>query len=309
MAIVSFKKGLVANLPSTHSEGTLYVTTDERAIYLDVSNSARVRLNGVNSSSDSEDGTFLAKTPIGTIVIWSGMPDTIPDGWHLCDGDAGTPDLRDRFILGAGRIYAPKDSGGNEEITLVAEQLAPHSHAIQKQPDLPEGGVMVCTSQQGNQSFEAIANDSAIQLSQGEASPINIMPPYYALCYIMKIKADKTDDSVQEQNNTVDGCDWHIRKWDNGYCELFARKEYILSVSKPLGALYCCEEKIGGFDFPVALTEKYGEQNSLSANSTSLLMPSGCDTIEHSAQCTVGMPEASSDVLCILNVYITGRWK
>lgn len=44
MAMVNFKKGLLANLPSTYSEGTLYVTTDERAIYLDVSDEARVRL-------------------------------------------------------------------------------------------------------------------------------------------------------------------------------------------------------------------------------------------------------------------------
>ena len=44
MASVSFKKGLLANLPASYTEGTFYVTTDERALYLDVSNSARVRI-------------------------------------------------------------------------------------------------------------------------------------------------------------------------------------------------------------------------------------------------------------------------
>lgn len=44
MATVSFKKGLLANLPAAYAEGTFYVTTDERAIYLDVSDSARVRI-------------------------------------------------------------------------------------------------------------------------------------------------------------------------------------------------------------------------------------------------------------------------
>lgn len=44
MANVMFKKGLLANLPATHAEGTFYVTIDERAIYLDVSDSARIRL-------------------------------------------------------------------------------------------------------------------------------------------------------------------------------------------------------------------------------------------------------------------------
>lgn len=44
MANVAFKKGLLAALPSTYAEGTFYVTTDERAIYLDVSDSARIRI-------------------------------------------------------------------------------------------------------------------------------------------------------------------------------------------------------------------------------------------------------------------------
>lgn len=44
MANVMFKKGLLAALPTTYAEGTFYVTTDERAIYLDVSDSARIRL-------------------------------------------------------------------------------------------------------------------------------------------------------------------------------------------------------------------------------------------------------------------------
>ena len=44
MANVSFKKGTASKLPASYAEGTFYVTTDERAIYLDVSNSARIRI-------------------------------------------------------------------------------------------------------------------------------------------------------------------------------------------------------------------------------------------------------------------------
>lgn len=44
MAMVNFKKGLFANLPAAKTEGTVYVTTDERALYLDVDNSTRIRL-------------------------------------------------------------------------------------------------------------------------------------------------------------------------------------------------------------------------------------------------------------------------
>jgi hypothetical protein len=45
----------------------------------------------------------------GMILIWSGTVITIPDGWHLCDGTEGTPDLRDKFIVGAGDSYDPGD--------------------------------------------------------------------------------------------------------------------------------------------------------------------------------------------------------
>ena len=40
--------------------------------------------------------------PIGTIVAYSGDVSYIPDGWHLCDGTGGTPDLRNQFLMGAG---------------------------------------------------------------------------------------------------------------------------------------------------------------------------------------------------------------
>jgi hypothetical protein len=43
----------------------------------------------------------------GMILIWSGAVGDIPGGWHLCDGTEGTPDLTDKFIIGAGSTYAP----------------------------------------------------------------------------------------------------------------------------------------------------------------------------------------------------------
>jgi len=46
----------------------------------------------------------------GIICLWGGAIVDIPAGWHLCDGNAGTPDLRDKFVIGAGSSYSPDDT-------------------------------------------------------------------------------------------------------------------------------------------------------------------------------------------------------
>ena len=54
--------------------------------------------------------------PKGGIIIWSGSVNDIPAGWVLCDGSNGTPDLRDRFVLGAGNNYTVGATGGKKHI-------------------------------------------------------------------------------------------------------------------------------------------------------------------------------------------------
>lgn len=55
--------------------------------------------------------------PSGVILMWSGSTDTIPAGWALCNGQDGTPDLTDRFILGAEKTYQPGTTGGAVTVT------------------------------------------------------------------------------------------------------------------------------------------------------------------------------------------------
>lgn len=57
--------------------------------------------------------------PSGGIIIWSGAANAIPSGWFLCDGANGTPNLRDRFVVGAGTTYAVGATGGQNAITSV----------------------------------------------------------------------------------------------------------------------------------------------------------------------------------------------
>ena len=63
--------------------------------------------------------------PSGFIGLWSGAANAIPSGWYLCDGNNNTPDLRDKFIIGAGNSYAVDATGGSKDATLVS-----HSHTI-----------------------------------------------------------------------------------------------------------------------------------------------------------------------------------
>ena len=66
--------------------------------------------------------------PKGLISMWSGSIEAIPTGWALCNGENGTPDLRDRFIVGAGGDYSVGDIGGEASHTLTIDEMPSHNH-------------------------------------------------------------------------------------------------------------------------------------------------------------------------------------
>ena len=107
----------------------------------------------------------------GIIVAWSGAIVDIPAGWVLCNGTGGTPDLRDRFIIGAGTTYDPDDTGGavNHEHTFTGDG---HAHGI------PVGsGIQV-----GAGRASVTSTDPATGTTDNGSS----LPPYYALAFIQK---------------------------------------------------------------------------------------------------------------------------
>ena len=67
--------------------------------------------------------TTTAALPAGVIVMWSGSIASVPVGWYLCDGTNGTPNLRDRFVVGAGSTYAVNATGGSADAAVVS-----HTH-------------------------------------------------------------------------------------------------------------------------------------------------------------------------------------
>lgn len=75
-------------------------------------------------------GTLNTPIAAGIIAMWSGAVGAVPSGWHLCDGTSGTPDLRDRFIVGAGSTYSVGATGGAATVTLNESQIPGHTHAI-----------------------------------------------------------------------------------------------------------------------------------------------------------------------------------
>lgn len=158
--------------------------------------------------STSSAGTSL---PTGCILMWSGAIADIPSGWVLCDGNNGTPDLRDRFIVGAKQddsgtaktniTGSLTQSGGSISytpagtISVAVADHASHTHtvaqstfttltltpAIGATQVLTGGGVV--TSPSGGPSATLTHSISSQTFSGTGAS---IVPPYYALAFIMK---------------------------------------------------------------------------------------------------------------------------
>jgi microcystin-dependent protein len=69
-------------------------------------------------------------TPAGCIGMWHSTIESIPAGWYLCDGLNSTPDLRDRFPVGAGGNYDLGDIGGSNSVTASAASVTIGSHTL-----------------------------------------------------------------------------------------------------------------------------------------------------------------------------------
>lgn len=65
-----------------------------------------------------------AVMPVGSIIAYDGLASGIPANWKLCDGTSGTPDLRDKFLMGAGDTAAQGTTGGSKDAVVVS-----HTHS------------------------------------------------------------------------------------------------------------------------------------------------------------------------------------
>jgi hypothetical protein len=142
--------------------------------------------------------------PKGIIMLWSGSSASIPFGWALCNGSSSTPDLRDRFVIGAGTTYAVAATGGSKDAIVVSHLHAlttastvsagAHTHGFELgdnnndnlAPAAASNGVLVAPD---GVTFSAGAHTHTLTGNTdttGESGTNANLPPYYALCYIMK---------------------------------------------------------------------------------------------------------------------------
>ena len=150
----------------------------------------------------------------GMIMMWYGASNNVPNGWAICDGKNGTPNLTDRFVVGAGASYGLGSIGGVNTVTLNTNQMPSHTHVISGNGsgdvigsfrtwkcDPQATGCFsqtsagtICNSRDGggdggwriDLKASNLATNMKVANSGGNQAHEN-RPPYYALFYIMKL--------------------------------------------------------------------------------------------------------------------------
>lgn len=178
-------------------------------------NTVNTTLTDIQQNIESIPQNASLKFVRGMIMMWSGSIYSIPNGWALCNGSNGTPDLRGRFILGAGSSASPGNKGGSEShyhkdvsITLTANDIPAHRHPFSgddrmvnsttynkrlgtNTPDVGSGGsgsgVNILTGWQVYNSNCQLVSNSDSTTKKFDTTSASNMPPYYALAFIMKL--------------------------------------------------------------------------------------------------------------------------
>lgn len=177
-----------------------------------------------NSTGTAATTAFVHSVlPYGSIIMWYGNVGNIPTGWALCNGSNGTPDLRDKFVVGAGSTYTAGVTGGSADAIVVTHthsatasgtQSTAHTHGISdpghthRLPTDVTGGTdtqSLYGTPNADEGFDISSESATTGITINSAGPdVNFsnasvtvtaagsagtganLPPYYALCYIMK---------------------------------------------------------------------------------------------------------------------------
>lgn len=157
---------------------------------LDVSGAANFR-GGVNATNSKIQEAGCDLIPRGVIVMWAASS-TPPDGWAICDGTRGTPNLRGKFVVGYDSTNTDYsvvgNSGGEAKHALVEGELAAHKH------DFTVGTVGYAAAWNGSAEATRAPGQSRnngdrtqVTVSKGSGIAHENRPPYYVVVYIMKL--------------------------------------------------------------------------------------------------------------------------
>lgn len=186
----------------THSRGgLLFGLHRDRNFYFSDIRDGSLHKDVLVINADTGNGTFSGTVTAdsfvghgaiitGMIVMWSGSDANIPDGWALCDGSNGTPNLQGRFVLGAGSTYPVDQQGGQENVTLSINEMPRHNHTngeynLFARINANRGRSASSVDSPGYYELDLLGGGGS--LNSGGSQPHDNMPPYWALCFIMKL--------------------------------------------------------------------------------------------------------------------------
>lgn len=212
------KDGLASGNPSKIIKGT-EIDTEYNAIASAISSKADLNsptFTGTPAAATASAGTSTtqiattafvttaiaaataALVPAGMIMIWSGSVGSIPSGWVLCNGSNSTPDLRDKFVVGAGSSYAVGGTGGSANAVVVSHTHTAtstvtdpgHNHTYTRYSTLTgtagANPIWANTSTVNTGNAYTGITVATTNSTEGVSGNNANLPPYYALCYIMK---------------------------------------------------------------------------------------------------------------------------
>ena len=172
-------------------------------------------VGGVTSAIQTQIDS-VSSVPTGVIMLWSGAANAIPTGYALCDGANSTPDLRNTFVLGAGSTYAVNATGGSADAIIPSHSHTAsvtdggHTHKVAKSGEVTSGVVsnvsststIAAETNRGDDiCYTMMSGSGTADVGQTSSSTTGIsvsnstegtsvtnanLPPYFALCYIMK---------------------------------------------------------------------------------------------------------------------------
>ena len=178
---------VAGKLKAANAEFTGAVSADSLSVKKTLTAAGAVSANGGATVSGNlkVTGTIsgTGTVPIGAIIMWSGT--NVPDGWALCNGQGGTPDLRDRFIVGAGSSYGVGSTGGANTVALSSSQIPSHAHNY----SFRIAGLAGAVSEKYHQFYyvnEGGGTGSRTTNAAGGGQAHENRPPYYALAFIMR---------------------------------------------------------------------------------------------------------------------------